>query len=248
MENEFLKKCIEWLQLPANERDLMAGAMLMLQASRNKILYQNMIRKPNPDKIEYEIQKYVKANKPSDMEGFVPVKNITDLDQKVYELEKKEDRDGKRSDHDNLPEDIKALVDQNVKLYHEMRSLHEKLKVYSAENYSAEKREPLIVELLEKNDQVRKNWEMYDKFDPNKPAAPANTQSDVLTVQDVQKHRTYLSRAAKEISDKIEKGKADQAEKQRAEAQKRYDLLVKGGQKFDVEIIEKLKLIGINVG
>ena len=247
MENEFLKKCIAWLQKSPGERDLNAGAMLMLQANRNKILYQNMIRKPNAEKIEYEIQKYVKANTTPGMEDAIEVKNITEMDRQVYELQKQKQRDGERIDHHSLPENIKSLVEQNIALYHEMRSLHEKLKLLSGDNYSPEQREPIILELLEKNEKVRENWNAYDSFD-NKKIVEDKKEDEPLTVQDVQKHRTYLSRASEEVPAKIAAGKTEQADKQKAEAQRRFDILVKGGQKFDADLLDKLKSIGINVG
>lgn len=250
MAKEFIEKCNEWLSQPAAERDVNVGATLMLQANRNRILFQNMIRKPNLDKIEYEIRKYIKSQNLQVEE----VKNETDykeLQQKeIEEVLAKAESFGKRTDHELLPDEIKEIPEINTQIYHEMRSIHEKLKLLSEPDNGPGTREDLMNELLKRNDQIRENWDIYDTFvvgSNQNPPADNTKSTGSLTVQEVQKHRTYLSRAVKEVPDKIAKGKIESAEQQKQQAQERFLILIKDGQNIDPEMIENLKSIGIAV-
>lgn len=51
-----------YLDTPPSERDVVAGATLLLSLNSNKILFQNVVRKPEKfaDKVEYELRKHLK--------------------------------------------------------------------------------------------------------------------------------------------------------------------------------------------
>ncbi len=249
LEQKYVDDVNAYLSLSANERDIEKGAMLMLKGNRNQTLYKTVIRKSWSEKIEYELRKIL-GNRLSTVKVVTAEKNIiSDMEMKLLQISKKPEIKGKRSDHESLPDKIKTIPDVNTELYQKMRSIHEKLKVYNAENYDAEKRKPLISEMLKIDATIIENWKTYDNFDPANPINQ-NVQKksgDKLDIQEVQKYRTALSRAVSEIPEKIKAGKTNLAEKQREKAQTCYEALIKDGQNFTPAMIEKLRNININL-
>ena len=61
MDEKFTQRMQEWLDTPADKRDLAAGAMMVLQCDRNRILYRNIMINPSKfaDVIEYNMQKWL---------------------------------------------------------------------------------------------------------------------------------------------------------------------------------------------
>lgn len=57
--SELIPKVKEWLDANPDERDLAAGALLVLQLTNNRIMYQNFMRRPKQyaSRIEYELKK-----------------------------------------------------------------------------------------------------------------------------------------------------------------------------------------------
>lgn len=226
------KNVQEWLSTPPADRNLEAGAMLMLQITRNRILHQNVIRKRNFDKIEYVLRKYIG--------NLVVIKSEIDQSTALENAEKAaaavnlENSKGKRSDHDSLPGDIQSIYDANVDLYHIMRSLHEKLKIISDDNkFSPSERLKLLNSLISADETIRENWQKYDSYDPESANSSGNVPLDVKRVQ---ANRTYLSRTAK-----MEKVK----EKVKSECLLRYNELIADGQSVDQELIGRLIQLGV---
>ena len=246
-KKSFNEQVQDWLDTPLAERSLEVGATLMLQANKNRILHQNVLKRNNFDKIEYELKKYL-----GDKYQKCTQETVTKLEKVVTENAEtqKPDTTGKREDHDSLPTEIQALFSRNLEIYPRMRSIHERLKVLSGEGFTACDRLPHLKELLKMDEELRENWDKYDNYDPTKaiqkPKVENTQNSNPLTVKEVQKHRTYLSRAAKEIPEKRKNGKTESADNQLKEAQVRYDKLILDGQSFDEKMIEDLKGIGID--
>ena len=62
IELELTPKVQQWLDTPESERDIAAGAELLLRINRNKILHRNIMRNPErkKDVLEYHLQKILK--------------------------------------------------------------------------------------------------------------------------------------------------------------------------------------------
>ena len=60
MDHELTKKMRAWLETPEEQRDLEEGALLVLQLSNNRIMYQGFMRnlKRSAKMIAYQLQKY----------------------------------------------------------------------------------------------------------------------------------------------------------------------------------------------
>ena len=58
-KEEVIEKVKAYLEAAPEERDLAAGALLVLQLTNNRIMYQNFMRRPKhyASRIEYELQK-----------------------------------------------------------------------------------------------------------------------------------------------------------------------------------------------
>ena len=236
----FQKKVYDWLDLPVDERNLEAGATLLLQITRNRVLHQNVVRRKNFEKIEYVLKKYMNEHKNEIPQTDAAGDDTEDEDTSNESLNPLTvEMRGKRKDHDSLPEEIQMIFVANTEKYHMMRSLHEKLKLMSEDDkFSDEDRKPHLDELVKLDTQIREAWEKYDNFKA-KEATGSSPNTSALDVQAVQKHRTYISRTAKmtEVNDKV-----------KAECFKRYHELVSDGQKVDQKIVDRLVELGVLPG
>lgn len=242
---DFETSCLEWLNTERDKRDLDKGAKLMLQANRNKVLHQNVIRKSNFDKIEYELRKFMGDKAEIKIEPKAPASDeLTEVETKVAAAEKKVEGKGKREDHDQLPDKVKALYEENLILYPKLRSLQEKLKLMSNDAHTPADRIEVLLEFDATDDHIMSNWEKYDTWKEGQEDDGDKTAGK-LTVQEVQSHRAYLSRAISGIAQKMSKGETEAAEAQIKEAQRRYIELINDGQTISPRMIEKLIEVGI---
>lgn len=176
MDNKFTELIKDWLELPRDQRDYSVGALYLLKLSGNQIMYRNLAGAPTPQKqefIEYQLQKYYNFR----------VQNLTH-EQVQYMSEKVEkiveehiplaaeadtQQKGKRPDHDQLPDNIKACYVENLSLLQRMRELHLKLRSLSLENSTCpdSERYPFLKELIALDKKLHKNWETYDHYIPD---------------------------------------------------------------------------------
>lgn len=256
MDNEktYVDKVNDWLNADPTTRTIEEGAKLMLQGNRNKILHQNVIHRNNFDKVVYELEKIIGNDrvKAGDVAAKKPTVDITKMEAQAYALNNVlviNEFKGKRADHDSLPEEIKQIPEANKEIYSKMRSLFEKLKVLNGENYSPEKRLPFLTALLELDEQSRKNWDTYDKFDANAPviveADKKLPEGGKIDANRVSSNRKYLSDNKKKLAALIAEGKTDKSAELLAKMQVRVNELVSNGQTFAADQLEELKALGI---
>lgn len=234
--NEFEQKVYNWLQLRADKRDLNEGVKLLLQITRNKILFDNVLRKENFEKIEYILKKYIGDKAPETDNVKLENDELTNFTSDIEKISEKINGKGKRADHDQLPEFIQDLPGENITIYQKMRGLHERLKILSSGTSTVADRLPYVQELQALDLELNSNWETYDSFDLSKYIPKASGAP--LDIKQVQAARTYLSRAA---------SKETLSEKVLQETQNRYNDLILDGQTVTAEITEKLKALGVIV-
>ena len=202
MDHELTKQIGAWLEQPASERDLQAGALLVLRLSNNRIMYNNFMRNPerSAKMIEYQLQKYYNFR----------IKDLThqqvvDMQKQVEKIVKtdhlnlpapqsgaapepdssaapsvEEIRKGKRPDHDSLPAEIKALYVENLSILQRMRNTHAKLELLSVENVTCpdSERYPFLKELIELDKKYHENWFAYDHFELSASAPSGQNSAD----------------------------------------------------------------------
>lgn len=61
MDNKLTEKIQDYLNQSPAERNVVEGATMLLSLNRNRIFFQNVVRKPEKyaDKVTYELNKYL---------------------------------------------------------------------------------------------------------------------------------------------------------------------------------------------
>ena len=182
------------LATPAAERDVAAGAELLLRLNRNRILYNNILRNPArlANKLEYELKKHLQIR----LDGLT-LQEVSEMNQKVIpaaaatlpaaEPGKPEPNGGKphalyhgkRPDHDQLPEEIRAIYDQGGELYQRIRDTYNTL-MQMADAEPCDRYEYLKI-LGDLDRRYREGWERYDHY--TAPAVPTEAKQPETTAE-----------------------------------------------------------------
>lgn len=210
MDNKFTEKLAAWIATPKGERDILAGATMLLQLNRNRFLYANIVRRPEKfaDKLEYELKKHLRIR----LDGLT-LNGVAEMDAKVIpaaketldrglpavstdaELPEAKVATGKRADHDQLPAEIQALWDENLHHYKVIKQVFEKLK--TMEDAEPCDRYEYLKILDEADKKYRKNLEMYDNFVPGSEIVAT---VPVLTPAQKQEQRRKVNAARKTLT------------------------------------------------
>lgn len=171
LKKDLMPKVKAYLDAKPEERNLEEGALMVLQLTNNRIMYQNFIRRPKQyaSRIEYELRKkyqfYLQQVTHED------VKEMSEQVEHIVEehhitSENEEFKKGKRVDHDALPVEIQALYAENLSIMQQMRRLHTQLQLLSIENSTCpdSERYPFLKELIALDKRYHANWEQYDHF------------------------------------------------------------------------------------
>ena len=184
MDKQFTLKLQEWLNTPAEKRDLEVGATLLLQLTNNKILYRNIKSnlKGHADFIEFKLKRYLqyRLQELTHEEVEAMQKQVDGIVGKFAldkakapskkgiapQSEAQEWKGGKRADHDTLPDEIQALFVENASIMQKMRELHLQLRNLStkASTCPDSDRYPFLKEIIELDKRYHKNWQAYDSF------------------------------------------------------------------------------------
>lgn len=185
MDHKFTEQIKQWLETPEAERDYTVGALYLLKLSGNQIMYKNIISQIDRrhDFVEYQLQKYLNFR--------LQALTHEQVQQMEKEVEKivaehiplaatadEQPQKGKRSDHDLLPDEIKAKYVENLSLLQRMRELHLRLRSLSLENSTCpdSERYPFLKELITLDKKLHANWEAYDHYvAPDPEAEPARS-------------------------------------------------------------------------
>lgn len=174
--SELIPKVKEWLDANPEDRDLAAGALLVLQLTNNRIMYQNFMRKPKlyASRIEYELKKkYNFYLQQLTHEQVAEMGKQVEVIAKEHNLpnEHEEFKKGKRADHDALPVEIQALYAQNLSIMQQMRRCHTQLQLLSVEHSTCpdSERYPFLKELIVLDKQYHANWQQYDHYKVGEP-------------------------------------------------------------------------------
>lgn len=169
---ELTPKIKEWLDTPAENRDIIAGAQLLLRINRNKILYNNIIRNParHTATLEYQLNKILKQRLIDiTHEQVDTMMSKVDAIAGQHGLDRQprsEFQRGKRADHDLLPPEVQQLYVDNADIMRRMREAHTRLRMINASNSSCpdSDRFPLAKDIIALDSQYRDNWNLYDHY------------------------------------------------------------------------------------
>lgn len=239
---------------PDTEIDLDKSALLLLQFNRNRILHQNIIRGRLYAKLKYEAKKNFDlfcAKYGIDPETFdeSPEVQMDEMEKRYEEspdVEEKEQTMGKRSDHDELPDNIRSLYQVNLDAYLRMRKLHEALK--NMDNAKACDRFPYIKEFLDLDDLTVKNWTLYDAYNPAAGGTDTGKQSEntLIDAKRISANRKYLSDNKEKLAKLIAEDSIKAGEL-REKMQLRATELLSVDAGISNEQLTELSKLGINV-
>lgn len=248
-----------WLDTPASERDIEVGATLLLKLNRNRILYNNVMRKPQKflGKLEYELKKHLRIR----LDGFT-LREVALMEQQVIPAVTKVLADGapieptgevaadgqqpkyvgKRGDHDTLPEDVQALYVRNGEVWGKIKETYETLKQME-KSPACDRYEHLKV-LTELEAEYRANWERYDHYDAANNVA-ADGSGKEISAADVTAARKYLSTNKSKLAALAEKGDEDKFLALKDKMQQRIATILTSGGTFDAEYQQSLEELGL---
>lgn len=232
---EFTEKLRRWLETPPNERNYEEGALLLLKLNNNQIMYRNIMANPRgkAEHIEYNLQKYYNFR----------VKELTH--EQVEDMQNQVDKimaysstpssstpqfkQGKRSDHDTLPDEIQALYVENLSIVQRMREVHLKLRSLSTADSPCpdSERYPFLKELIELDKRMHKNWEVYDHFIPE--------GGEAQLTMDVREQSKAAQRSVNLAKGRYKKNPSEELKQQIAE---QYKLILNPTEKLTNELTE----------
>jgi len=212
LKKDLMPKVKAYLDAKPEERNLEEGALMVLQLTNNRIMYQNFMRRPKQyaSRIEYELRKkyqfYLQQVTHEEVkEMSAQVEHI--VEEHHITSENEEFKKGKRVDHDALPVEIQALYAENLSIMQQMRRLHTQLQLLSVENSTCpdSERYPFLKELIALDKRYHANWEQYDHF---KVGAPLPEQPKETAEEHVEEH------PAEPTPEKADEAPADETPKQ----------------------------------
>lgn len=252
MDNNLTKQIQEWLDTPVSERNVSVGAEMLLKLNRNRILYQNIIRRgvKMMGKLEYELKKYhrMRIDNKTVADVVRLEKEVMPKVQKFVEEEPaKAEHAGKREDHDELPEEIQALWDENFEQYAKVKALFEELKAMA--NMEPCDRYEKLKLLDEAESKYRKNLADYDAYlkennFPKDDEVEDKTEDPVELATKINNSRKYISSNKDKLAALIEKDQ-EKAESLRAKMQERVDTIQSAGVAFTPDQQTELESLGI---
>lgn len=192
MDHKFTEQIKQWLETPETERDYTVGALYLLKLSGNQIMYKNIISQIDRrhDFVEYQLQKYLNFRLQA-----LTHEQVQQMEKEVEQIvaehiplaatADEQPQKGKRSDHDLLPDVIKAKYIENLSLLQRMRELHLRLRSLSLENSTCpdSERYPFLKELITLDKKLHANWEAYDHYvAPDPEATPTRSASSTKSL------------------------------------------------------------------
>lgn len=210
---ELTPKIKEWLDTPADRRNIPEGARLLLRINRNKILYDNILRNPRKyaAHLEYQLQKIYKqrlidttheevAQMMVQVDAIAEQRGLTGSSRSEFQR-------GKRADHDQLPSDVQQLYVDNADIMRRMRDAHTRLRMINSTNSTCpdSDRYPLAKDIIRLDLQYRDNWNLYDHYVKGTPLAATVRAVDSRTASKnaVKTINLLLGKYAKQPSDAL---------------------------------------------
>ena len=261
MDNKFTQQLADWLNTPREQRDIPAGALMLLRLNNNRFLYANILRRPDKfaEKLEYELRKHLRIR----LDGLTRA-DVIKLEAQVIpaakktlatppavistddELPEAKVATGRRADHDSLPPAVQALWDRNLQLYKTIKNVFEQLK-------TMEKAQPCdryeYLKILDDADRrYRANLEQYDNYVPgSEPATdtPSDTTPDEPAQRRINAARKTLTKYKKILAKATPGSERDTTARQKIIAS--IDTIRENGGVVGAAVTADLKKLGIEI-
>lgn len=163
---------------------------------------------------------------------------------------------GKRSDHDQLPENIQAIWDNNCALWKKIKEHFEACKSYdmSCDRYEGlhaadEDFKRMLLTLKEEYYAYKQAMDVYDHAKPgDAEKQPAEEQPEAaITSKQIGNARSYITKNLDQLIGLTEAGNTDKADALRAKVNERVQLLITAKAEITADTIAKLQQAGITM-
>lgn len=208
---ELTPKIKEWLDTAPENRDIQAGAELLLRVNRNRILYNNIMRNParHAATLEYHMKKILKQRlidtTHEEVARMMVQVDAIAASHGLTREPRSEFQRGKRADHDQLPAEVQQLYVDNADIMRRMREAHTRLRMINSTNSTCpdSDRYPLAKDIIRMDLQYRDNWNLYDHYVKGTPLAATVRAVDSRTASKnaVKTINLLLGKYAKQPSD-----------------------------------------------
>lgn len=278
MDKTLTDKIVAWLNAPAHteDADIMEGALMLLQLNRNRMLYMTISTNPKRflKTVEYELKKFL----PLRMKGKTCQDVRREADEFLSELrengidkEQSEGQDetsgtdetddtvapvrnGKREDHDQLPQNIRDLWATNAERWKRIKEIYN--ACLSIEN-PCDLEENLKV-LKETYYAYKADYARYDSFtfkNEGDKSEEDGASDDLKTLKDINNARSYISKNVDKLLALKKEALRDGASDEQTNAYQsllssmtqRVQTLVDNGQVMGEDLMNKLQATGINL-
>lgn len=278
MDKTLTDKIVAWLNAPAHteDADIMEGALMLLQLNRNRMLYMTISTNPKRflKTVEYELKKFL----PLRMKGKTCQDVRREADEFLSELrengidkEQSEGQDetfetddtdetvapvrnGKREDHDQLPQNIRDIWEANAARWKRIKEMYN--TCLSIEN-PCDLEENLKV-LKETYYAYKADYARYDSFTLENEGAKSEedgASDDLKTLKDINNARSYISKNVDKLLALKKEALRDGATDEQTNAYQsllssmtqRVQTLVDNGQVMGEDLMNKLQATGINL-
>lgn len=210
IDQKFTEELSKWLSTPRDERDVVAGAELLMRITGNRQFYATAIVRPHVvhDHVEYELKKHLAIRQEGHnvetlrnlerellaecAEEFSEESSDSPVEEQAEEADAyavpregpvvSSPKRGRRADHDALPVEIQALYDDNAMRYEQMRKVYQQLLTMSDAEPCDRKEHIFQLDQLVKAWAAA--WEAYDRYDATAVANAAEDEVEEASEED----------------------------------------------------------------
>ena len=269
MDKAFTQEIADWLETPREERDVRKGAELLLRINGNRHIYQLAMIRPETahDHVEADLKKFLRIRldghtmesvRQMDSELIPKVQNIITTRQDESEDAPEETDDtapahrGKRSDHNELPEEIRAIYERGGELFEKIKQIFTELQ--QMENAPACDRYEKLKVLKPLVKEYTDGWERYDNYNSDMSQEEAVEAVDEAPepgneVKRVGAARKFISTHVAKLETLLQAETIDEAEveNERRQIAERMAFVAETGGSFKPDFAQRIHALGVDI-
>lgn len=269
MDKAFTQDIADWLETPREERDVRKGAELLLRINGNRHIYQLAMIRPETahDHVEADLKKFLRIRldghtmesvRQMDSELIPKVQNIITTRQDESEDAPEETDDtapahrGKRSDHNELPEEIRAIYERGGELFEKIKQIFTELQ--QMENAPACDRYEKLKVLKPLVKEYTDGWERYDNYNSDMSQEEAVEAVDEAPepgneVKRVGAARKFISTHVAKLEKLLQAETIDEAEveNERRQIAERMAFIAETGGSFKPDFAQRIHALGVDI-
>ena len=269
MDKAFTQDIADWLETPREERDVRKGAELLLRINGNRHIYQLAMIRPETahDHVEADLRKFLRIRldghtmesvRQMDSELIPKVQNIITTRQDESEDAPEETDDiapahrGKRSDHNELPEEIRAIYERGGELFEKIKQIFTELQ--QMENAPACDRYEKLKVLKPLVKEYTDGWERYDNYNSDMSQEEAVEAVDEAPepgneVKRVGAARKFISTHVAKLETLLQAETIDEAEveNERRQIAERMAFIAETGGSFKPDFAQRIHALGVDI-